>query len=261
MSNGLRPNSAPASTASLWLTCSHHISEPRYPGSTSSSTTIPNSSTTRLKYGMSALTTAQRQRFSSNTCCALATTWGRAWQQPCCTESRAIRSFWGDTPTSGTSKPFSYVYPLANQNLLRRIERPELPPASIDALGRALKTRQITDKVAFVNLGRVEREDLIPQIADFCLQFEGIEWAVVSGIFETDLVVSVRNVGYVKAAGKVLKDAFGHLGSAGGHGSMAKAILPLSILRSKWKTNARNTRLINEKLRRHFLKSLLNSNK
>ena len=80
---------------------------------------------------------------------------------------------------------FSYVYPLANQNLLRRIERPELPPATVDALGRALKTRTVTDKVAFVNLGRVEREDLIPQIADFCLQFEGIEWAVVSGIYES----------------------------------------------------------------------------
>ena len=156
---------------------------------------------------------------------------------------------------------FSYVYPLANQNLLRRIERPELPPAAIDALGRALKTRQIIEKVAFVNLGRVEREDLIPQIADFCLQFEGIEWAVVSGIFESDLVVSVRNVGYVKAAGKVLKDAFGRLGSAGGHGSMAKAIIPLSTLCSKWKTDARNTRLINEKLQRCFLKSLRSSNK
>jgi nanoRNase/pAp phosphatase (c-di-AMP/oligoRNAs hydrolase) len=155
---------------------------------------------------------------------------------------------------------FSYVYPLANQNLLRRIERPELPPAAIDALGHALKTRQIRDKVAFVNLGRVEREDLIPQIADFCLQFEGIEWAVVSGIFESDLVVSVRNVGYVKAAGKVLKDAFGHLGSAGGHGSMAKAIIPLSTLCSKWKLDIRNTRLINEKLQRRFLRSLRSSN-
>ncbi len=156
---------------------------------------------------------------------------------------------------------FSHIYPLANQNLLRRIERPELPPTAIDALGRALKTRQIRDKVAFVNLGRVEREDLIPQIADFCLQFEGIEWAVVSGIFESDLVVSVRNVGYVKAAGKVLKDAFGQLGPAGGHGSMAKAIIPLSTICSKWKTDARNTRLINEKLQRRFLKSLRSSNK
>ena len=107
----------------------------------------------------------------------------------------------------------------------------------------------------------MEREDLIPQIADFCLQFEGIEWAVVSGIFESDLVMSVRNVGYVKAAGKVLKDAFGHLGSAGGHGSMAKAIIPVATLCAKWKTDARNTRLINEKLQRQFLKSLRTSNK
>ena len=155
---------------------------------------------------------------------------------------------------------FSYLYPLANHNLLRRIERPELPPTAIDALGRALRTRHIKDKVAFVNLGRVEREDLIPQIADFCLQFEGAEWAVVSGIFGPNLVISVRNVGYVRAAGKVMRDAFGQIGSAGGHVSMAKAVIPLSSVCSQWKTDARNIRLINDKLQRRFLKSLRNSN-
>jgi nanoRNase/pAp phosphatase (c-di-AMP/oligoRNAs hydrolase) len=156
---------------------------------------------------------------------------------------------------------FSHIYPLANHNLLRRIERPELPSSAIDALGRALKTRQIVDRVAFVNLGRVEREDLIPQIADFCLQFEGAEWAVVSGIFESDLIVSVRNVGYVRAAGKVLKDAFGHLGSAGGHSSMAKAVIPLTTLCAEWKVDPRSIRLMNEKFQRRFLKSLRNANK
>jgi len=154
---------------------------------------------------------------------------------------------------------FSYLYPLANHNLLRRIERPELPPAAIDALGRALRTRRVRDKVAFVYLGSVEREDLIPQIADFCLQFEGVEWAVVSGISEADLVISVRNVGYVRAAGKVLKDAFGNLGAAGGHGSMAKAIIPLSAVSRTWKATSRNTALITQKVEEHFLRSLRNS--
>jgi nanoRNase/pAp phosphatase (c-di-AMP/oligoRNAs hydrolase) len=37
----------------------------------------------------------------------------------------------------------------------------------------------------------------------------------------------VRNVGYVKAAGDVVKEAFGPLGSAGGHRSAAKAVIPL----------------------------------
>lgn len=156
---------------------------------------------------------------------------------------------------------FSYLYPLANHNLLRRIERPELPPNAIDALGRALRTRRVRDKVAFVYLGPVEREDLIPQIADFCLQFEGAEWAVVSGIHGGDLVISVRNVGYVRAAGKVIRAAFGSLGAAGGHGSMAKAIIPMDAVSRNWKASARNTTLITEKIEQRFLRSLRNSSK
>jgi nanoRNase/pAp phosphatase (c-di-AMP/oligoRNAs hydrolase) len=151
---------------------------------------------------------------------------------------------------------FSYLYPLANQNLMRRIERPELPPAALDALSVALKNRKVIDKVAFVHLGRVERDDLIPQIADFSLQFEGIEWACVSGIFEMNYIISVRNVGYVRAAGRVVKDAFSEIGSAGGHASMAKAIIPLSKIAKKWGIDPRNLRSINARAERAFLKAL-----
>src|SRR5207237_2395291 len=101
---------------------------------------------------------------------------------------------------------FSFLYPMANQNQLRRIERPELPPAALDALSLALKTRHVIDKVAFVHLGRVERDDLIPQMADFCLSFEGVEWAFVTGIYDSNYIISVRNVGYVRAEGQVLKE-------------------------------------------------------
>ena len=156
---------------------------------------------------------------------------------------------------------FSYLYPIANHNILRRIERPELPPAAIGALGHALKTRHVVGKVAFVHLGRVEREDLIPQIADFSLQFEGADWAVVSGIYDSDLVISVRNVGHVRAAGKVLKDAFGAIGSAGGHASMAKAIVPISTACAHWRMAPRNMRGINTKLEERFLSSLNNHSK
>ena len=38
--------------------------------------------------------------------------------------------------------------------------------------------------------------------------------------------ISVRNVGYVRAAGDVVQTAFGELGSAGGHRSAAKAVIP-----------------------------------
>jgi nanoRNase/pAp phosphatase (c-di-AMP/oligoRNAs hydrolase) len=151
---------------------------------------------------------------------------------------------------------FSYLYPLANQNLMRRIERPELPPAALNALSLGLKKRRIIDKVAFVHLGRVERDDLIPQMADFSLSFEGIEWAFVSGIYEGNYIISIRNVGYVRAAGRVIREAFGGIGSAGGHASLAKAIIPLSNISQVWGIDPRNIRTINLKVQQEFLKSL-----
>jgi nanoRNase/pAp phosphatase (c-di-AMP/oligoRNAs hydrolase) len=154
---------------------------------------------------------------------------------------------------------FSYLYPLANQNLMRRIERPELPPAALDALSTGLKNRRVIDKVAFVNLGRVERDDLIPQMADFSLSFEGIEWAFVSGVYGPNYIISVRNVGYVRSAGRVLKEGFGDLGSAGGHGSMAKAIIPLAQFQRTWNIDVRNIRQIDRKAQQLFLRALHSS--
>jgi nanoRNase/pAp phosphatase (c-di-AMP/oligoRNAs hydrolase) len=38
----------------------------------------------------------------------------------------------------------------------------------------------------------------------------------------------VRNVGYVKSAGDIMKRLFDEIGSAGGHRAMAKAVIPLN---------------------------------
>jgi nanoRNase/pAp phosphatase (c-di-AMP/oligoRNAs hydrolase) len=84
--------------------------------------------------------------------------------------------------------------------------------------------------VVFSHLGEVSREDIIPQLADFCLQVEDVDWSVVSGVFGGELIMSIRNVGFVQAAGGAVKAAFSDLGAAGGHRSMAKAIIPLDKL-------------------------------
>ena len=56
---------------------------------------------------------------------------------------------------------------------------------------------------------------------------------MVSGVVDDDVHISVRNVGYVRSAGDVTRAAFGDLGSAGGHRTMAKAVLPLDSLRAE----------------------------
>jgi nanoRNase/pAp phosphatase (c-di-AMP/oligoRNAs hydrolase) len=120
---------------------------------------------------------------------------------------------------------FAFLHPLANRNMLRRIERPDLPDAALDVLARGLAGRRLVDGVMFVHLGPVAYPELVAQFADFLLQVEGAEWSVVSGRVSGELHVSVRNVGYVRAAGDVVREAFGDLGGAGGHRSMAKAVV------------------------------------
>jgi nanoRNase/pAp phosphatase (c-di-AMP/oligoRNAs hydrolase) len=129
--------------------------------------------------------------------------------------------------TRADMEAFAFLYELANHNILRRIERPELPLDALDALGGALVHRQIIHNALFAHLGPVSRPDLIPQFADLCLQVAGIEWSVVSGLTGGEVHISVRNVGYVRAAGDVVKEAFGQLGSAGGHRTAAKAVIPV----------------------------------
>ena len=132
--------------------------------------------------------------------------------------------------TKADLEAFTYLYLLANHNALRRIERPELSPEALDVLARGLAKRRVVQGVFFSHLGRVATVDLIPQFADFGLQAEGVQWSVVSGVVDDDVHVSVRNVGYVRSAGDVTRAAFGELGMAGGHRTMAKAVFPLRQL-------------------------------
>lgn len=127
---------------------------------------------------------------------------------------------------------FTFLYPLANLGLLRRIERAEVPPSEIKSFGKALADHWIVDNVFFVNVGRVDREYLIPKMADFGIQVKGIEWSVAFGILSNShLIISVRNVGYVKSAGRLVRELFKEVGSAGGHRSAAKAVISLKAVR------------------------------
>jgi len=56
----------------------------------------------------------------------------------------------------------------------------------------------------------------------------------MSGICEGRVVISVRNVGYVKSAGEILKRLFDEIGSAGGHRAMAKAVIPLERFKERF---------------------------
>jgi len=129
--------------------------------------------------------------------------------------------------TEADVEAFLYLYQKANLNLVRRIEKPAIPRDSLKRFGQALQKLEVEGGLSFGWLGQVEREDVIPQLAEFLLQVEDAEWSVAAGIHEGRVIASIRNACYQKGAGDVAKRIFGDIGSAGGHRSMAKAIVPV----------------------------------
>ena len=129
---------------------------------------------------------------------------------------------------------FSYLYPLADATLIRKMEGAEI---TMDRLEYVLKAKQhgrMEEQVFCAFLGTSPREDFIPYVADFYLQLENVRWTIVSGIVNDSLVMSVRNLGYSRNAGEFVRKYFNDIGSAGGHRSMAKAVVPLRAFRDKF---------------------------
>src|SRR5262247_3893054 len=129
---------------------------------------------------------------------------------------------------------FSYLYPLADAAMIRKMEGAEITLERLDYVLRAYKDGTLSDQVFCAFLGALPREDFIPYVADFFLQLEDVKWTIVAGIVNDSLVVSVRNLGYSRNAGEFVRKYFADIGSAGGHRSMAKAVVPLRAFRDKF---------------------------
>jgi nanoRNase/pAp phosphatase (c-di-AMP/oligoRNAs hydrolase) len=129
---------------------------------------------------------------------------------------------------------FSYLYPLADAALIRKMEGAEITPERLDYVMKAHASGTLVEQVFCAYLGALPREDFVPYVADFFLQLEGVKWTVIAGVINASLVVSVRNLGYSKNAGEFARRFFADLGSAGGHRAMAKAVVPVQAFREKY---------------------------
>jgi nanoRNase/pAp phosphatase (c-di-AMP/oligoRNAs hydrolase) len=129
---------------------------------------------------------------------------------------------------------FSYLYPLADAAMIRKMEGAEITMDRLEYVLKAKQNGRIVEQVFCAFVGTSPREDFIPYVADFYLQLEDVKWTIVAGIVNDSLVMSVRNLGYSRNAGEFVRKYFADIGSAGGHRSMAKAVVPLRAFRDKF---------------------------
>jgi nanoRNase/pAp phosphatase (c-di-AMP/oligoRNAs hydrolase) len=129
---------------------------------------------------------------------------------------------------------FTFLYPLADPALIRKMEGAEITLERLEHVARALASSHLRQRVLTAFVGETTREDFIPYTADFLLQVEDVKWTIVAGVVGGQFIVSVRNLGYSRNAGEFVKAAFGDIGSAGGHRAMAKAVVPVERFRAKF---------------------------
>lgn len=129
---------------------------------------------------------------------------------------------------------FTFLYPLADPALIRKMEGAEITLERLQHVTRALGTSHLKHQILSAFLGETTREDFIPYTADFLLQVEDVRWTIIAGIVNGQMIISVRNLGYSRNAGEFVKASFGDIGSAGGHRAMAKAVVPVERFQQKF---------------------------
>jgi nanoRNase/pAp phosphatase (c-di-AMP/oligoRNAs hydrolase)/uncharacterized UPF0146 family protein len=146
----------------------------------------------------------------------------------------------------------AFLYLKADKDLLDQIETPPMSTEMLNVVGNAILHKKIKGSYLITNVGEVANLDAIPQAADYLLNLEGISTVVVIGLVEDMICVSGRSKDIRVNIGDAFVRAFGDLGSAGGHASMAAAQIPLGIF-SGIKDKDTITQLIEDAVSKRFL--------
>ncbi|WP_436929528.1 DHH family phosphoesterase [Halosimplex halobium] len=122
-----------------------------------------------------------------------------------------------------------YLHERADTDLLRQLASPSVTGATLDAIATAIENRRTRGAVLISHVGRTTERDALPQAADYLRTLEGVETAIVFGIVGRSIHLSGRTVDSRVHLGDALDDAFGDVGTAGGHRDMAGGEVPLGV--------------------------------
>jgi nanoRNase/pAp phosphatase (c-di-AMP/oligoRNAs hydrolase) len=131
----------------------------------------------------------------------------------------------GASPTDAAA--YFYLQPRIDVDALVEIERAQLPAEYFQSFVTALQAARVYDGVVMAYIGRMGYPDLAAEMADLLQRLEGTRWVICMGVYQGELVVSVRSRNRKGGAGKLAQGIVEDQGSAGGHGTMAAGHLLL----------------------------------
>lgn len=152
-------------------------------------------------------------------------------------------------------KAVEFLAGKVNHELLDRIEHPDISTETAEILARAILNRKSYKNVVISNVGFIRNRDALAESADFLLRLEGISTVLVFGIVDDCIEMSARTRDVRINIGAIMKDAFGEIGSGGGHATMGGARISLGLFKLAKDKNSL-LKLAEEAITEKFLEAL-----
>jgi nanoRNase/pAp phosphatase (c-di-AMP/oligoRNAs hydrolase) len=143
-----------------------------------------------------------------------------------------------------------YLYPLADKELLAQIRHAPLPEAYYECILQALQASFIYDRLLISWVNELPQPEMAAQVVDFMIRLEDVDWAICGGVFEDQMILSVRTGLPRGRAGEILRQVVGKMGRAGGHDRRAGGFIRLNS------TSPSAIEQVQSELRRRLLKAL-----
>lgn len=125
---------------------------------------------------------------------------------------------------------YTWLFPLVDKTALSKIEHPQVPARYFAAYHRAYEKARLHagGSAVTVSLGDVYVPEIVPEVAEKLVSLMGCRFSMATGAWKNELFLSFRLNNRQTNAGKLVREICRPLGgSAGGHGAMAGARIPL----------------------------------
>ena len=130
------------------------------------------------------------------------------------------------TPTDVDA--YLWLFPMVDKEALAEIEHPRLPIEYFRLYHTAIERALVYEHAVVCDLGEIYVPDMVAEVAERFLFLEDVKWSLAFGEYEGQLYFSLRTSDRRMNAGRLIRDVIEDKGgSAGGHGSMAGARVPL----------------------------------
>jgi nanoRNase/pAp phosphatase (c-di-AMP/oligoRNAs hydrolase) len=137
----------------------------------------------------------------------------------------------GRQTTAQDVDAYLWLFALADKDALAAIEHPRLPAEYFRLHHTAIERALVYEDAVVCDLARIYAPDMVAEVAERFMSLGDMRWSLGFGEYEDALYYSVRTNDRRVNVGKIIREVIeARGGTAGGHGTMAGARLPVKGL-------------------------------